>query len=50
VRLASLPDTARGFGHVKQANADNAKLEQTRLLEEFARLSQPLPPAIRNIV
>jgi indolepyruvate ferredoxin oxidoreductase len=49
VRLASLPDTARGFGHVKLANADNAKLQPTRLLEELARLSQPLPSAIRNI-
>ena len=49
IRLALLPETMRGFGHVKQANVDKAKLEQARLLEEFATLSQPMLSAIRNI-
>ena len=30
IRLALLPETMRGFGHVKQANVDKAKLEQAR--------------------
>jgi indolepyruvate ferredoxin oxidoreductase len=49
IRLALLPETTRGFGHVKQANVDKAKLEQARLLEKFATLSRPLPSVVRNI-
>jgi indolepyruvate ferredoxin oxidoreductase len=48
-RLAALADTMRGFGHVKQANVDEAKREQTRLLDEFAKLSHPLPSTIQNV-
>jgi indolepyruvate ferredoxin oxidoreductase len=48
-RLASLPDAMRGFGHVKQASVDEAKREQTRLLDEFASLSDPLPKSIQNV-
>ena len=48
-RLAALPETMRGFGHVKQASVDAAKREQNRLLEEFAKLSDPLPSTIQNV-
>ncbi len=35
VRLASLPDQIRGFGHVKEKAMDEAKEKQARLLGEF---------------
>ena len=36
VAIAALPTKIRGFGHVKQANADAAAAERERLLQDFA--------------
>ncbi|RLM52770.1 hypothetical protein DVK02_15990 [Halobellus sp. Atlit-31R] len=35
LRLAQVPETIRGFGHVKAANLERAKAETARLLQEF---------------
>jgi indolepyruvate ferredoxin oxidoreductase len=37
VALASWPDTVRGFGHVKLANAERAAAERERLLDQWRR-------------
>ena len=36
VAIAALPTKIRGYGHVKQANADAAATERERLLQDFA--------------
>jgi indolepyruvate ferredoxin oxidoreductase len=36
VALARLPETIRGYGHIKLANLERAKREEKRLLAEFA--------------
>lgn len=35
VALAALPEKIRGYGHVRQANADTAAVERERLLQSF---------------
>ena len=35
VALASVPMTIRGYGHIKEANAERAAAERTRLVERF---------------
>jgi indolepyruvate ferredoxin oxidoreductase len=35
VEIATLPDMIRGFGHVKEANAEKAKARETELLAAF---------------
>jgi indolepyruvate ferredoxin oxidoreductase len=44
VRLASLPETVRGYGHVKEANATAAAKEREQLI---ARLREPASEAAR---
>jgi indolepyruvate ferredoxin oxidoreductase len=44
VRLASLPETVRGYGHVKEANAAAAAKEREQLI---ARLREPAREAAR---
>jgi indolepyruvate ferredoxin oxidoreductase len=44
MELARLPQHVRGFGHVKERNAQAAAVRQLRLLSEFDQLSiQPTP-------
>jgi indolepyruvate ferredoxin oxidoreductase len=38
--LASVPQTIRGYGHVKEANAKKAAAERTRMIERF-RAAEP---------
>ena len=35
VKLASLPEQIRGFGHVKERNVAAVSLERNRLLQQF---------------
>lgn len=42
VRIASLADTVRGYGHVKEASRGRWLEEESRLLEEFHRPPAPL--------
>ena len=35
LRIASIPEDIRGFGHVKERNLESAVLKQTELLEQF---------------
>ena len=35
VQIAEIPEEMRGFGHVKEANVHNARIEQAELLREF---------------
>ena len=42
VRIASLPDLVRGYGHVKAAARERWLEEETRLLEEFHRPPAPV--------
>ncbi len=42
VRIASLPDSVRGYGHVKEAARERWLEEESRLLEEFRRPPAPL--------
>ena len=41
--LARLPQSVRGFGHVKEHNASAARLRQQQLLAEFAAPNAPAP-------
>lgn len=40
IRIAALPETMRGFGHVKRANVEGAKREEKHLLDEVHKLAQ----------
>jgi indolepyruvate ferredoxin oxidoreductase len=42
VRIASLADTVRGYGHVKEAARGRWLEEESRLLEEFHRPPAPV--------
>ena len=54
VELASLPETIRGFGHVKKANAEKAALKQKELLSGIGKepavteITVELPTPIRS--
>jgi indolepyruvate ferredoxin oxidoreductase len=43
LRLAQVPESIRGFGHVKAANMERAKLETARLLQEFRQPVKVVP-------
>ena len=42
VRIARLPDSVRGYGHVKEAARERWLEEESRLLEEFHRPPAPV--------
>jgi len=42
VRIASLPDAVRGYGHVKEASRERWLDEESKLLEEFHRPPAPV--------
>ncbi|MBO4221739.1 indolepyruvate ferredoxin oxidoreductase family protein [Bradyrhizobium neotropicale] len=48
-KLAMLPEKIRGFGHVKRANAEMAKREEQRLLQQFEAIRNPAPGRITDV-
>ncbi|MGY3610191.1 hypothetical protein ACWGRJ_40220 [Bradyrhizobium sp. Lot11] len=48
-KLAILPEKIRGFGHVKRANAEMAKREEQRLLQQFEAIRNPAPGRITDV-
>ena len=49
VRLASLPEKIRGFGHVKAASVDVVKHEEEKLLRQFDTIVTPLGSASKGV-
>jgi indolepyruvate ferredoxin oxidoreductase len=46
VEVAALPETIRGYGHVKRKNIDAAKAREAALLGQFRNpRAQPMPLA-----
>ena len=45
VQIASLPDSIRGFGHVKERNAETYERERAALLRRFEHPEPALPVA-----
>ena len=44
IAIAALPQTMRGFGHIKEANVAKAKADGKRLMDEF----RAPPPAMKT--
>jgi indolepyruvate ferredoxin oxidoreductase len=46
VEIARLPDSIKGYGHIKDASIGKAEAQLPRLLEAFNQQSQPALPAM----
>jgi indolepyruvate ferredoxin oxidoreductase len=49
VRLASLPEKIRGFGHVKTASVEGVKREEEKLLRQFHAIVTPVQAANKGV-